>query len=100
MSGIRNVTRKKNTCVIAQVMFYENITTNPTKVFRVLICVLYSVIDNYFSINYICCQLKTPILIYCDKMFASMSYNKLLNIIITEVLMNLLSYHGFMKKKN
>ena len=46
MSGIRNFI-KKNTCVIALVIFDENITTNPMRVFMVLNCILYSVIDNY-----------------------------------------------------
>ena len=40
MSGIKNVLKKENTCVFAQVIIYENITTNPMKVFRVLSCVI------------------------------------------------------------
>ena len=57
MTGIRNV--KKSTCVIALVIFYENRTHNPTKVFMVLNCVLNYVIDNYFRIDYIYCPYKT-----------------------------------------
>ena len=45
MAGIRNAP-KNNTCVIALVMYYENIKTDPMKVYRVLSCVIYSVIDN------------------------------------------------------
>ena len=52
MSGIRNF-MKKNMCVIALVIFYENIKTNLMKVFRELSCVLYYVIDNYVCIDYL-----------------------------------------------
>ena len=44
ISGIRNVIKNNNTCVIAIVMFYESRGTNIEKVFMVLRCVLYSVI--------------------------------------------------------
>ena len=81
-------------------MFYESRVTNPTKVFRVLSCVIYSIIDNYIYIDYICCQYKKLIVMCSDKIFASTSYNKLLGIVITEVLMNLIPCHGFMKKKH
>ena len=46
MSGIRNVLNKYNKCVIALAIIDENRTTNPMKVFMVLSCVLYNVIDN------------------------------------------------------
>ena len=52
-SGIINV-MKSNTRDISLVMFYENRTTNPKKVLRVLSCVLYYVIDNYVYIDYLC----------------------------------------------
>ena len=53
MSGIRNVIFKNNMCVIELVMFDENRGTNPTKLFRVLSCVLYYAIDNYVCIDYL-----------------------------------------------
>ena len=68
------------------------------KMFRVLSCVLYYVIENYFCIEYLCCQSKPLSVICYDKMFASTSYNELPGIGIPEVLMNLISCHGFMKK--
>ena len=49
MEGIRNFMRKKDTCVIAIVMFYYT-KNNSRKVYRVLSCVLYSVVDNYVCI--------------------------------------------------
>ena len=92
--------RKKDTCIIALVMFYENKTKNSTKVYRVLSCVLYSVIDNYVWIDYLCCHSKTLRIISSDRIFEEASYNGLLGIGIPEVLMNLISWHGFTKKKN
>ena len=47
MKGIKNVMKNNNTYVISIVMFYENKTNNPTKIYMVLSCVLYYFIDNY-----------------------------------------------------
>ena len=47
MKGIKIVMRKKYTCVIELGIFYETKTKNPTKVYRMLSCVLYSFIKNY-----------------------------------------------------
>ena len=51
--------KNNNTCVITLVMFYENRTTNTTKVYMVLSIFLYYVIDNYVCVDYLCCQSKT-----------------------------------------
>ena len=58
---------------------------------------LYYVIDNYFFIDYLCCQSKTISDISRDKVFENKSYNELLGIGIPEVIMNLISCHGFTK---
>ena len=91
--------KKENTCVIALVTFYENITDNPTKLFRVFSCVLYYIIENYVAIDFLCCQYKKFSIICSDKTFTGMSYNELIGIGIPEVLMHLISYHIFTKKK-
>ena len=57
--------RKKDTCIIPLVMFYE--TKKPTKVYRVLSCVLYSIIDNYVLVYYPCCHYKILSFISYDK---------------------------------
>ena len=57
-------------------------------------------IENYVCIDYLCCHSKTSIVINSDKIFDEASYNGLLGIVITEVLMNLVSCHGFTKKPN
>ena len=70
------------------------------KLFRVLSYVLYYVIENNVCINYLCCNSKTLSVISSDKIFKKASCNELLGIGITEVLMNLISFHGFIKKPN
>ena len=50
--------RKKNTCVMALIMFYENNGEKTKKVYKVLSCVIYSLIDNYVCIDYLSCQKK------------------------------------------
>ena len=58
MDSIRNVL-KKDKCVIALVMLYDNRTKNPTEVYRVLSCVLNYFIENYVCTDFICFQSKT-----------------------------------------
>ena len=54
----KNIMRKKDTCVISLVMFYETETKNITKLYRVLSGVIYSVIENYVCIDYLYCHRK------------------------------------------
>ena len=56
MENIRDVIKKKDKCVIALIMFYDNKGTKPKRMYRVLSCVLYSFICNYFFIDYLSCQ--------------------------------------------
>ena len=79
-------------------MFYETKTKYPTKAYKALSCVLYSVIEHYVCFDYLCFHFKTLSVTYSDKIFQEVSYNKLLGIGITELIMNLLSYHVLMKK--
>ena len=65
-----------------------------------LSCVIYSLINHYVCIDYLCCLSKTSIIIYSDIIFEQTIYNILLDIVITEVLMNLVSCHGFIEKPN
>ena len=70
------------------------------KVLRVLSRVLYSFIENYVCIDFLGCKYKKLSTICSDKIFSGMSYNSFLGIGIPEVLMNLISCHGFMKELN
>ena len=56
MENIRDVMKKKNTCVIAQINFYENKGAKPKKVYMVLSFVLCFMIENYVYIDYTLCQ--------------------------------------------
>ena len=73
--GINSVIRKKHACVIVLVMFYVNKTTHPIRVYRVLRCVLYSVIENHVCIYYLCFHFKILSVISSDKIFEQASYN-------------------------
>ena len=55
---IINTTKKKNICVLALLMFYETKHKYETKVFIVLSCVIYIIIENYVCIENIACQSK------------------------------------------
>ena len=92
--------RKKDTCVIALINFYDIKSKNAIKVYRVISCVLYSIIKIYVCIDYLCFQSKILSRISSDRIFKQTSYNILLGIVIPEVLMNLVYCHVFMEKSN
>ena len=54
---IRSTLAKKKTTVLELLMFYETIN-NPKKYFKVLRCVIYTIINNYVCINYLACEAK------------------------------------------
>ena len=56
--------KKKNTCVMALLIIYENSGEKPEQLYIVLSCVVYSLIENYVCIDYISCQSKTLTPIY------------------------------------
>ena len=68
--------------------------------YRVLSCVVYSLIDNYVCIDYLSCQLKTLSSISSKPKFEQTSFNILLGIGIPELLLKLAYCHGFTKKPN
>ena len=43
-------------CVFELVIFYETRNKNAMKYFRLLSCVMYTIIDNYVCIDYLACQ--------------------------------------------
>ena len=45
--------QKQNTRVLALVVFNEHGNINPRKMFKVLSCVIYTIIDRYISIDYL-----------------------------------------------
>ena len=91
---------KNNTSVMALILIYENNGENPKKMYRVLSCVVYTLIYYYVCIGYLPCQLKTLISISCNPTFKNTCFNILLGIGIPELLLNLVSFHVFMKEQN
>ena len=47
---------KKNTSVLALIIFYETRANNPKKIYGVLSCVIYTILKHYFCIDYLACQ--------------------------------------------
>ena len=99
METMKGCMKKKNTCVMELIMSYEINEVKPKKVYRVLSCVLYSIIENYVCIDYLSCQSKTLSTIYSNRIFKQTSFNILLGIGIPELLLNLVPCHGFMEKQ-
>ena len=56
MDNIRYFMRKKGTWVIAIIMLYDSKSKTTAKVYRVLSCLIYSLINNYVCIDYLCCK--------------------------------------------
>ena len=77
-------------------MIYETRNKNVMKYFRLLICVIYTIIDNYVYIDYLDCQPKKLSFICMDGNYLRECFNELLGIGILDLLMDLLSCHGFM----
>ena len=47
---------QKDTSVLELLIFHETIGLNPNKAFRLLSCVIHTIIDNYVCIDYLACQ--------------------------------------------
>ena len=84
--------------VLALLIFYET-RKNPKKVFKVLSCVIYTIIRNYVCIDYLGYESKnlSELCLGSGGQFKleEKSYEKILGIGIPDLLMNLMSCHGF-----
>ena len=85
---------------MALMSIYENNEKDTKTVYRVLNCVVYNLIDNYVCIDYLSCQSKTLCGISINPTFKETSFNLLLGIGIPELLLDLVSCHGFNKKSH
>ena len=56
MRTIKDFLMKKDTCVVALILFYKNNGEIPNKLYRVLSCVVYYLMENYVYIDYLSCQ--------------------------------------------
>ena len=52
---IKTILAKNKTILLVLLMFYET-RQNPKKVFKVLSCVIYTIISNYVFIDYLACE--------------------------------------------
>ena len=86
--------RKKNTRVLALVVFYELGNINPGKIFKVLSCVIYTIIDRYVCIDYLgtekkkICELRLGCTL--QSKHEGMDYANLFGIGITDILLNMM----------
>ena len=85
---------------MALIMIYENNGEIPNYLYRVLNCVAYNLIYNYLYIDYMSYQSKPLSTILCNPTFKDKSFTILLGIGIPDLLLNLVSCRGFMKKPN
>ena len=70
-------------------MFYETRHKNATKAFRVLSCVLYTIIDHYVYIDYLACQ-SNKLSVMCMGKYQGTYFNEFVGIVIIYFLINVL----------
>ena len=96
---IGKILLKKNTRVLALVMFYENRNNNKKKMFRVLSYVIYTIIRKYVCIDYLVSDKSklSDLRLGVSGMYKhfDMDYENVLGIGIPDLLFNLLSCQGF-----
>ena len=80
--------------MIALVVFYELGSTNPRKMFKVLSCVIYIIIDKYVCIDYLGTDKNkiSELRLGCNLSIKhkGMNYNNLFGIGIPDILLNML----------
>ena len=86
--------------MLALVVFYELGSTTPRKMFKVLSCVIYTIIERYFCIDYLGTEKKkiSELRLGCTlkSKHECMDYENLFGISIPYILLNILSCHGFL----
>ena len=95
---------KKKARVLELFMFYDTRQKKPKKILKVLSCVIYTIISNYVCIDYLGSESKklSELALGSGGGFKheEKSHDKILGIGIPDLLMNLMSCHGFLKNKN
>ena len=94
---IKNSMTNNNTSVLALIIFHEIRHTNAKKYFRVLICVVYVIIDNFVCIDYLYFQSKKLNEICVDGKYLVRYFNEFLGFGIPYLLITSLLCHGFTK---
>ena len=101
MTHISTILFKPNTRVLALVMFFEKQKKYSKKMFRVLSCVIYTIIRNYVCIDYLGPE-KTKLSdlrlgVSGSYKHLGKKYDNVLGFRIPDLLLNLLSCMGFLK---
>ena len=103
-SHIDKTLQKPNTRVLSLVIFYESGKTIIRKMFRVLSCVIYTIIDKYVCIGYLGSEKSklSDLKIGCtgSSKHDCMDYKNLLRIGIPDLLLIFLSCHEFLKNND
>ena len=96
---INKTLMKRDTRVLSLVVFYELGNINPGKMFKVLSCVIYTIIDRYVCIDYLGTEIKkiSELRLGCTLKTKNegMEYENLFGIGIPDILLNMLSCHRF-----
>ena len=81
MMPTRKVLQKENTRVISLMMFYEN---RKNMKFKVLISIVYCIMDNFVCVDYLCCPETKPHVTSKCQGFENRTYNAVSGISIPE----------------
>ena len=99
-----NKTLQKKTRVLALVIFYDSGEIIIRKLFRVLSCVIYTIVDKCVCIDYLVSKKSKlgdlKIGFTGSRKHNGMYYNNLLGIGIPDLLLDLLSCHGFLNNND
>ena len=101
MKQISKILLKPNTIVLSLVMFFENRKTNAKKMFRVLSCVIYTIISNCVCIDYLGSE-KSKLShlrlgVAGSYKHLGKKYDNVLGFEIPDLLLNFFSCQGFLK---
>ena len=103
MTHISKILLKPNTIVLELVMFFENRKRYAKKAFRVLSCVIHTIIRNYVCIDYLGNEKKIRWFTTCfcwELQIYWQKYDNVLGFGIPDMLMNLLSCQDFLKNND
>ena len=97
MKPVRKVFQKVNTSVLSLLIFDEN---RKNMKFKVLISIVYCIMDNFVCVDYICWQEKKLYVTNKGQVFENRTYNDVSGVGIPELLMNIIWCHVFLNNTN
>ena len=101
---INVILKRPNTRVIALIVNYEHGSYSTKKVFKVLSCVVYTMIEKYVCIDFLCILNKRLSELKLGNSMITrhenQDYNNLFGIGIPDIFMNMLSCHGFINNND